>query len=206
MTPVPEDKAADARHRILRAALSVFAEAGFTGASTREIARRAGVHQPAILYHFQNKDRLWKAAVDAIFSEFTKVLDTELPVMTDAGQCRRRLIKIFITFVARNPEWFTFIVHEGLQKNERTAWMVDRWLRPLNRKLYQTIATRPLPVTDTADQLRAMSILGILTGATGVFAQKSLIQQLTGLDVTDAAFIDQHVDTVHTALNALLAD
>jgi TetR/AcrR family transcriptional regulator len=48
---------------ILQAALEIFSEQGFEGASTREIAAKAGVHHALIKYHFDNKDTLWRAAV-----------------------------------------------------------------------------------------------------------------------------------------------
>ena len=55
------------RDRILAAAADLFAERSFDGATTREIAARAGVTQPLLNYHFRSKDELWRAAVDSLF-------------------------------------------------------------------------------------------------------------------------------------------
>lgn len=52
------------RAAILDAAETVFAEAGFAGASMRAIAQRAGVNQPLIHYHFESKDRLYAEVID----------------------------------------------------------------------------------------------------------------------------------------------
>jgi len=52
------------RAAILDAAETVFAEAGFAGASMRSIAQRAGVNQPLIHYHFESKDRLYAEVID----------------------------------------------------------------------------------------------------------------------------------------------
>ncbi|MGH1505608.1 MAG: helix-turn-helix domain-containing protein, partial [Acidimicrobiales bacterium] len=46
----------ETRARILAAAVEVFAERSFDGASTREIASRAEVTQPLLNYHFQSKE------------------------------------------------------------------------------------------------------------------------------------------------------
>ena len=46
-----------ARERILAAALEVFAERGFDGARTREIADRAGANLGLIKYYFDGKER-----------------------------------------------------------------------------------------------------------------------------------------------------
>ncbi len=56
----------DTKLRILRAALEVFATEGYEGASTRELARRAGVNLPAIQYYFGSKEGLYEAVVDQI--------------------------------------------------------------------------------------------------------------------------------------------
>lgn len=43
------------RERILRAASKLFARKGYTGTSTREIARAVGVQQPSLFHHFASK-------------------------------------------------------------------------------------------------------------------------------------------------------
>src|SRR5882672_11857342 len=58
-----------ARERILAAALEVFAEHGFDGARTREIAARADANLGLIKYYFDGKEQLWKAAVGRAFAE-----------------------------------------------------------------------------------------------------------------------------------------
>src|SRR5437870_13817504 len=57
------------RERILAAALAVFAARGFDGARTRDIAERAGANLGLIKYYFNDKERLWKAAVSRAFAE-----------------------------------------------------------------------------------------------------------------------------------------
>ena len=58
----------ETRRRIIDAAVDAFSELGFHGASTREIAARAGTNQGLITYHFRSKDELWRAAAERIFS------------------------------------------------------------------------------------------------------------------------------------------
>src|SRR3954447_6507783 len=66
--------AAATRERILAVALDLFADLSFEGATTREIATRAGVSQPSVNYHFTSKDELWRAAVAGLFSKLTTTL------------------------------------------------------------------------------------------------------------------------------------
>ena len=57
------DKAREApgstKARILAAAEEVFAARGFEGASTREIAARAGVNISSLHYHWESKETLY---------------------------------------------------------------------------------------------------------------------------------------------------
>ena len=64
---VPRSSADPTRDRILAAAIDLFSERSFDGATTREIAARAGVTQPLLNYHYRSKDELWRAAVDSLF-------------------------------------------------------------------------------------------------------------------------------------------
>src|SRR3546814_1766093 len=61
------------RDRILDAALDLFFERSFDGATTREIAQRAGVTQPLLNYHYRSKDDLWRAAVDSLDRKSTRL-------------------------------------------------------------------------------------------------------------------------------------
>jgi len=56
------------RAEILGAALDVFAEKGFAGARTQEIADRAGVSGALIFQHFESKAQLYAASLDHLFS------------------------------------------------------------------------------------------------------------------------------------------
>lgn len=44
------------RHEAIRAAAAVFAEKGFHGASTRDIAQRLGIKQGSLYYYFRSKE------------------------------------------------------------------------------------------------------------------------------------------------------
>jgi AcrR family transcriptional regulator len=57
------------REEILDAALEAFAERGLHGASTEEIARRAGISQPYVFRLFGTKKELYKAVVARCFRQ-----------------------------------------------------------------------------------------------------------------------------------------
>jgi len=55
---------------VLAAAVETFAEMGYGGATTREIARRAGVAEPTMFRIYPTKEKLYEAAVLAPFEGF----------------------------------------------------------------------------------------------------------------------------------------
>src|ERR1700758_4409222 len=61
--------AAARRDDVLDAALVEFAERGYEGASTEDIARRAGISQPYLFRLFGTKKELFKASVTRCFRE-----------------------------------------------------------------------------------------------------------------------------------------
>ncbi len=71
--PVPHDPDSP-RGRILSAALELFAEKGFRGASTRAIAARARVNLAMIHYYFGNKRTLYRIIItDRIIRNFRRL-------------------------------------------------------------------------------------------------------------------------------------
>src|SRR5271168_4104217 len=94
-----------ARERILAAALEVFAERGFDGAHTREIAERAGANLGLIKYYFNDKERLWKAAVARAFAELQAGLAGAPGNGGDTREWLERTVRQFVHCVARHPEF-----------------------------------------------------------------------------------------------------
>src|SRR5439155_26130751 len=112
----PADTVRDgARDRILAAALEVFAEHGFDGARTRDIAARADANLGLIKYYFNDKERLWKAAVTHAFTELQGDFAGTLGPAdgTDTLAWLDRTIRHFVHFVARHPGFMRLMNDEA---------------------------------------------------------------------------------------------
>jgi AcrR family transcriptional regulator len=82
------------RQRILDAASSAFAAAGFSGARVDEIARRAGVNKALLYYHVGNKQALYTAV---LMRNFDRVEAALADVMKSGGSARDRLTAVIAT-------------------------------------------------------------------------------------------------------------
>jgi TetR/AcrR family transcriptional regulator, regulator of cefoperazone and chloramphenicol sensitivity len=73
----------ETRQRIIDAAVKLFGEHGFAGASTRDIAAAAGVNAPALQYYFENKEGVYQACAEYITNDLR---DRFAPAMRQANE------------------------------------------------------------------------------------------------------------------------
>lgn len=72
----PRLPAEERRQQILDAAITVFAQRGYAGAGTADIAAAAGIGEPTIYRHFPNKIELYTATVKHCAEEIMKAWET----------------------------------------------------------------------------------------------------------------------------------
>jgi AcrR family transcriptional regulator len=78
--------------RILAAAEQVFAARGFDGASTREIAGRAGVNISSLHYHWDSKETLYVAVFQAIVARIEAHLRESIPSLRRIADDRQAIV------------------------------------------------------------------------------------------------------------------
>jgi AcrR family transcriptional regulator len=118
---------------ILDAAMSEFAEQGYEGSTTASIARRVGVTQPLVHYHFGSKEALWRATVDLLFEKLHLHLNS-MGDGVDNANSAPGLVELtfgFMDFAVANPEFARVLNHEGVVEGPRLRWLSDHYLRPL---------------------------------------------------------------------------
>lgn len=202
------DRSPDARDRILSAAETLFAIRGFEGVSTTQIAKVAGITQPLIHYHFKNKEALWKATVSRLFSQLSHEFATELKGLQQHDKRRYliEMIRCYVSFVARYPQFGRFMLREGSQDSERLDWMVEEWIKPLLKQFHDVyveggeegwVKDVPFP-----------QVMMLITGsASHFFSLSPLVKSLYGVDSTSPEQVLVHSDAVvDMAVNVLLGE
>jgi AcrR family transcriptional regulator len=185
------------RERILAAALDLFSERSFEGATTREIAARAGVTQPLLNYHFQSKDALWRAAVDTLFGELAAAIVGRAEGLrgVDDLTATRLIVREFIFFSAHHPQLHRIIMQECKVDSPRMDWLVERHIRPL----YDTTVARFEHLIERGDlpPIAATHLYYIVTGAgPTMFVLAPECRRLSGIDPNDPTVIEAHADAV----------
>jgi AcrR family transcriptional regulator len=189
------------RERILVAALDLFSQLSFDGATTREIAARAGVTQPLVNYHFSSKDDLWSAAVDRIFAELNEALTARAEGLrgVDELTMAKLLIREFVYFSAAHPQLHRIITQECKTDGPRMDWLVERHVRPVYE---QTAAmVNGLVEAGHLPDFPAAHFYYILTGAAPtMFVLGPECRRLTGIDPQAPEVIAAHADAVISLL------
>lgn len=187
----------ETRSRILDAALDLFSELSFDGATTREIAARAGVTQPLLNYHFSSKDELWSAAVDRVFASLNEAMATRSQGLrgVDDLTVAKLLIREFVTFSAAHPQLHRVITQECKTDGPRMDWLVERHVRPLYEQTTAIFAG--LVDAGHLPDLPAPHLYYILTGAAPtMFVLGPECRRLSGVDPQSPEVIEAHADAV----------
>ncbi len=187
----------ETRARILQAALDLFAERGFEGASVRDIAKHAGVTHGMIKYHFEDKDRLWRAAVSFLFSRMGEEIVLGPPARNaqEDFQNIKDFIRQYVRYCARHPEHARIMVQASMRNDHRFHWMLDRF----------TAAQHKITMNDLQRQIDrglwpdmpAISLTYITAAACQtIFMLASEAKHLHGADVQTEEMIERHADTI----------
>ena len=187
----------ETRRAILDAALDLFSERSFDGASTRGIAELAGVTQPLLNYHFAGKEELWRAAVDDVFERFRTSMQRRMSGLrgVDDVTIAKLMVRHFVEFSAANPQLHRIIMQESKRAGDRLDWLVETHVRPLYENavaMFERLAARGeiAPVAPA-------HLYYLLTGAGAtVFVMAPECQRLTGEDPFAPEFVAAHADLV----------
>lgn len=83
---MPRMRSADRRRQLLEVAADLFARLGYRGTTTAELAKAAGITEPILYRHFDNKLDLFVTLVDEVGREVITGWQDALDGVTDPGK------------------------------------------------------------------------------------------------------------------------
>lgn len=201
LKPRPRQKQKlETQKKILQSALELFAERGFEGASVRDIASHADVNHGLIKYHFQNKETLWKAAVDFLFERQSEemhapVEELGMPPFEQAKSWIRR----YVHYCARHPEHARIMVQESVRNSSRLRWAVEKHIRPVHQLAHRLHAERKSQ--GVYPHVPNHAIIYIITAACqSPFMLADEVRLSEGIDMSNHQQIDAYADSLITFL------
>jgi len=112
--PVATAHATATPERILDAARAEFAAAGFAEAKLADIAARAGITRPSLLYHFATKEELYRAAVEQCFGQLAQALMQTMAQPAPFADRLRATMDRYLEFVEGEPDVARIVLRELL--------------------------------------------------------------------------------------------
>ena len=161
------------REQIVGAATLVFAEKGFRRATTREVAREAGVSEGTIYNYFEGKDALLMAILEGLNETERRAEDFEEGMATDFRGFLREYLRRRVALIWENREVFRVVLSEMLVNTELRELYLRRVVDPTMRIAEQNFRTRmeqeevrktdaPLAMRSVAGAVLGVLVLGLL--------------------------------------------
>ncbi|HWK47381.1 MAG TPA: CerR family C-terminal domain-containing protein [Stellaceae bacterium] len=162
--------------KIIEAALRVFGEHGYEGASTRQIAQDAGVNPPALQYYFESKAGLHLACTEHIAERLSQSLEAAYAAADNIGPTDPEgaadalcgILDAFMDFLFGSAEmngWSRFLARG---QGEERGPAYDALRRQVSDRLHAScvrlvgLATGRSPA-DPRTKLRTIALLGQLS-------------------------------------------
>jgi len=167
-------RTAHTRSRILKAATEVFAASGIAGATTREIARVAGVNEVTLFRHFQSKEQLLAAVVQQVTAlqaealanqdEWTGDLQIDLLhyawIYNNMLEGHEALVRMFIGEAKRHPEAALQVLRETVQP------LRDKLIAYLRNGIDRGNVRPDVDILPAVDMFTGMLLAGMLRSNT----------------------------------------
>lgn len=137
------NKPEQTRAAILEAALREFADEGLEGARTDAIALAAGVNKALLYYYFRDKEALYGAVLDQIFSALTGRLSAALERSRTPREAVLNYAGEHFDFIAGCTLYPRLVQREFMRAGRRPSphlqHIVDHYFRPLLGRLERLI-------------------------------------------------------------------
>ncbi|EKS70296.1 TetR family transcriptional regulator [Burkholderia sp. SJ98] len=189
------------RKRILDAAINQFAMFGLAGSRVDGIAEAAEVNERMLYYYFGNKEGLYIAVLDAMYTEFSaREAMLDLQDVSPAIAIRKLALSMW-AHLRDNPHWTSLINNENLHEGQylKKSTQVREAISPLVRTIRVTIA-RGVAMGVFRAKVDALDFAVTMIGM-GYFtvSNRSSLLALVGRDYSDKARHEK-VSTMHVEM------
>jgi AcrR family transcriptional regulator len=138
--------AEDRRAQLIDTAMTLFARNGFSGTTTREIARAAGVNEAIIFRFFPHKDDLYAAILERKSNEAcTDAFVDDLRAAAAAGDDEAVIggvIRRIVEHHRADPQFLRLMLHSALEGHSFARQYRERHFAPLHQFLVEYVTAR----------------------------------------------------------------
>ena len=117
--------------RVLAAAELAFAAVGYGAAKLADIATRAGIQRPSLLYHFGSKEALYAQTIERSFGRLRSALVESMTAHGDFATRLERTVARYVEFLDAEPQLARLVLRELLDGHGPGRQILLRQVVPL---------------------------------------------------------------------------
>jgi AcrR family transcriptional regulator len=185
-------KGEDRRASIVAAAIRLFSEKGFRGATTRELAASLGVTEPVLYQHFRTKSDLYAAILEHGAEDDNR--GAELAAVSVTGDDRRyftRLAELILDKYDQDSAYMRLMFFSALERHELASMFYGMQVV----QFYETVAAY---IRRRMEEGAFRTVNPRIAGRTfiGTMSERGFARMLFGADdIDDDQFIAEAVET-----------
>ncbi|WP_240636524.1 TetR/AcrR family transcriptional regulator [Paenibacillus silvae] len=169
MTKQPATNQDERRNAILQAAFTLFGQVGYSKATMKEIAAKAGVAQGLIGYHFNTKETLLVEVVrEWMINRGMQQALQQLDMKAAPSELLSQALLHVVEFRKNNPEWFTLLISLWTESvnNVKLAQELTKLYQEMKAGIRLIIDRLELPLNEAEQETFAALIQAVFDGLT----------------------------------------
>jgi TetR/AcrR family transcriptional regulator len=194
------------RAAILHAAVKEFSQEGVAGARTDAIARSAGVNKALLYYYFKDKEALYNAVLDQVFSGLRSAIHEALAQELPPREKLKNYVQAHFDYIASHPLYPSIVQSEFMRAahgdpsrlqriaklyfrpvfGELTA-MLNDGVREGDFRAVEAAQFIPSMIAVIVFQFNAAQVLKLVTGGDPLSPQRLAERRAAVLDFISAA-------------------
>ena len=171
-----EEKTGLTKSAIIKAAIDVFSEKGFTDSSLDEIITRAGVGKGTVYKYFNNKEHLFVSLFEYIFDELFQAIVNDKPkTERSIEDALKSIISTYLDFFQRRNKLFLIILQHFASSKESSKNFIFELLTS-RIKYFESLVAKQIEkgtLKNYAPNDIVLSAIGVMT----IFVYKWIVSE-----------------------------
>jgi AcrR family transcriptional regulator len=168
-------KAGDTEHRLLDAAVHLFSSHGFSGTTTREIARLAQVNETSLFRHFPRKEELFWAVLESRLASLKFRQEDLRQAMTqrrDPEYVVPLIVRTLVDVAVQEPQLVRLLCVGLVELRPGTELLYNRHLAPVFHSIndYLQHCVRTGTIRELEPSIASVAFASTILSQMGLFA------------------------------------
>jgi TetR/AcrR family transcriptional regulator len=196
-------RAEDTREAILKAAELRFAAKGFYPTRLEDIADDVGITRTAVIYHFKDKEALYNAVLETLFTQLDEVISFALSADAPFLEKIEGAVTAWVQYAGKRPTLMRLFMREVAGSEEGLRQEVSRYVDPMFGRLIAALEEGKKQ--KLCRDVDAVQFWSILAGATMFFIMDAPLLAKDGFNqVSYQASVDAYNRELIRVIHGLL--